>query len=109
MRKTDRKTENLLRGALTEACEMALEKHEGFMWLTHLANFQDFPGSLMILCVFDTNDQLLRANDDGLRKIIKDKLASIGIDIKDIRRHVRFDTKQNCEKENNGRWSERLQ
>ena len=108
MRKTDKKIENALREALTEACDMALEKHEGFMWLTHFANYQNFPDSLSIVCVFDTNEQLSKANDEGLRVIIKDKLASIDINIKDIRQNVSFDTEENCKKENNGKWHERF-
>ena len=108
MRKTDKKIENALRRALTEACDIALEKHEGFMWLTHFANYQNFPDSLSIVCVFDTNEQLSKANDDGLRVIIKDKLASIDINIKDIRQSVSFDTEENCKKENNGKWNERF-
>jgi len=108
MRKTDKKIENALREALTVACDMALEKHEGFMWLTHFANYQNFPDSLSIVCVFDTNEQLSKANDEGLRVIIKDKLASIDINIKDIRQNVSFDTEENCKKENNGKWHERF-
>ena len=108
MRKTDRKIENTLRVALTEACEMALEKHEGFMWLTHFANYQKFPDSLLILCIFDTNEQLISADINGLCKTIKDKLATINIEIKDIRQHVRFDTEANCKNENNGKWQERF-
>ena len=108
MRKTDKKIDNALRVALTEACDMALEKHEGFMWLTHFANYQNFPDSLSIVCVFDTNEQLAKANAEGLRAIIKDKLASIDIKIKDIRKSVSFDTEENCTKESNGKWNERF-
>lgn len=108
MRKTDKKIENALRAALTEACDIALEKHEGFMWLTHFVNYKVFPDSLSIVCVFDTNEQLSKANHEGLRVIIKDKLASIDINIKDIRQNVSFDTEENCEKENNGKWHERF-
>ena len=108
MRKTDKKIENALRIALTEACDMALESHEGFMWLTHLVNYKNFPDSLSIVCVFDTNEQLAKANDEALRTIIQQKLASIDISLKDIRQHVSFDTEENCERENNGKWHERL-
>lgn len=87
---------------------MALEKHDGFVWLTHLANYHDFPSSLVIVCVFDTNEQLAKANVDGLRAIIQDKLASIDINLNDIRQHVRVDSEENCEKENNGNWQKRL-
>ena len=87
---------------------MALESHEGFMWLTHLVNYKNFPDSLSIVCVFDTNEQLAKANDEALRTIIQQKLASIDISLKDIRQHVSFDTEENCERENNGKWHERL-
>ena len=108
MRKTDKKIENALRGVLTEACDMALEKHEGFMWLTHFANYRVFPSTLSIICVFDTNEKLSKANIEGVREIIKNKLASMDINIKDIRQHVSFDTEENCIKENNGKWHERF-
>lgn len=108
MRKTDKKRENALRAALTEACDIALKKHEGFVWLTHFVNYQNFPGSLSVTCVFDTNEQLSKANKEGLRIIIKDKLASIDINIKDIRKNISFDTEENCKKENNGKWHERF-
>lgn len=42
MRKTDRKTENLLIRALTEACEIALERFDGFRWVTHYR--RELPG-----------------------------------------------------------------
>lgn len=57
MRKTDRKTENLIIRALTEACEIALERFDGFRWLTHFVDYQRFPASLTIVCVFDTNTE----------------------------------------------------
>ena len=108
MRKTDKKTENAITRALTEACEMALEKQEGFMWLTHFVNYKNFPGSLSIVCVFDNNEQLSKANDKELCATIKDKLASIDIVLNDIRQHVSFDTEENCAKENSGNWNERF-
>lgn len=108
MRKTDKKIDNSLREALTAACEVALVKYEGFEWLTHFANYQNFPGSLSVVCVFDRNVHLSQSNLEGLSSIIKDKLASIDIDIKDIGQHVSFDTEENCEKENNGKWRERF-
>lgn len=108
MKKTDKKIDNAIRGALTEACDKALEDYDGFMWLTHLVDYQKFPQSLSIICVFDTNKQLSNANIEDLRVIIKAKLASININIKDIRQTVRFDSEQNCTKEHKGNWQQRL-
>lgn len=108
MRKTDKKIENALRQALTEACEAALEKYEGFQWLTHFVNYSDFPASLSIVCVYDINAHLAKTDKEGMRALIKAKLASIGITLKDCRQQVRFDTEENCDRENQGKWNERF-
>lgn len=108
MKKTDKKIDNAIRGALTEVCDKALEEHDGFMWLTHRVDYQNIPASLSVVCVFDTNEQLSNAHVDDLRVIIKDKLASIAILIKDSRQAIRFDTEENCIKEHKGNWQQRL-
>lgn len=108
MRKTDKKIENALRQALTEACEAALEKYEGFQWLTHFVKYSDFPASLSIVCVYDINAHLAKTDKEGMRVLIKEKLASIGITLKDCRQQVRFDTEENCDHENQGKWNERF-
>ena len=108
MRKTDKKREDALRQALTEACEIALEKYEGFQWLTHFVNYSDFPASLSIVCVYDTNAHLAKTDKEGMRVLIKEKLASIGIKMKDCRQQVRFDTEEDCDNDNDGRWNERF-
>lgn len=108
MRKTDRKIENAIRVALTEACDIALEQFDGFEWLTHFVNYKQFPDSLFIVCVFNTNEQLAKADIVGLCALIKQKLAKIDIELKDIRKHVKFDTEENCLNENNGKWNERF-
>lgn len=91
-----------------EVCDRALEKYEGFAWLTHFANYNHFPGSLSIVCVFDTNEQLAKANDESLRAMIEQKLGSIDVKIQDIRQQVSFDTEENCKRENGGKWHERF-
>ena len=108
MRKTDKKTENSLRQALTEACEIALEKYEGFQWLTHFANYSDFPASLSIVCVYDTNAHLAKTDEEGMRALIKEKLASIDIKMNDSRQQVRFDTEEDCNNDNDGKWNKRF-
>lgn len=108
MRKTDKKTDNLLRAALTDACEIALEKYKAFKWLTHFVNYQNFPISLSIVCVFDTHENISTANCEGLIFIIKNALSSSNINIKDIHQHISFDSEEACEKENNGKWNERF-
>lgn len=108
MKKTDKKLDNALREVLTEACDIALEKFAGFRWLTHVANYNDFPSSLSVVCVFATNEQLANADLAGFRLLLKEKLASMSVQIKAIDQQLVFDTEENCEKYNNGKWSERL-
>lgn len=108
MRKTDKKIDNALREILTEVCDIALEEYDGFKWLTHLVNYNNFPESLAVVCIFDTNLQLKKADVGGLGKLIHLKLSSMGINITDISRHLTFDTEENCENKNNGNWNERL-
>ncbi len=108
VRKTDKKIEKSLREALTEACETALERYEGFQWLTHFVSYDDFPASLSIVCVYDTNAHLAKTNNESMRALIKEKLASIGIKMKDCRQQVRFDTEEDCDNDNDGRWNERF-
>ena len=112
MRKSDKKLENKLIGALKEVCETALEEFDGFQWLTHFVNYSYFPGSLSIVCVFDTNENLSkmyqRDTGDKFRALIKSGLDSVDIQVKDIKTHVNFDTEENCKKENDGKWHERF-
>lgn len=108
MRKTDKKIDRALSAVLTEACDTAKGEFEGFSWLTHLVDYGNFPASLSVVCVFDTNEQRLKANKERLSALIGSKLASIDIKIKDIRLPVSFDSEESCKKQNNGRWHERL-
>ncbi len=112
MKKTNKKIENSIRGALTEVCDIALNEVPGFQWLTHFINYKRFPDSLSIVCIFATNTDLanvlLAKQDDFLRSVIREKLSTVGIPIKDIARQVCFDTEEACELEHDGRWQERL-
>ncbi|WP_136678484.1 Fis family transcriptional regulator [Neptunomonas sp. XY-337] len=112
MRKTDKKIDNAIRGALTEVCEAAIGNFEGFKWLTHVVDYNCFPKSLLVVCVFETNDQLssfLRnKKDTEVFDLIKFHLKDIPLNIKDISKHVDFDTEENCTNKNNGNWRERL-
>jgi hypothetical protein len=48
-------------------------------------NYGDFPSSLSIVCVYDTNARLAKTDKEGMRALIKEKLASIGVNLKDCR------------------------
>ena len=108
MRKSDKKIENALVKVLTEVCEFSKENYIGFVWITHFVDYRNFPDSLNVVCIYDTNDQLKKTDVNGLLKLINEKLTSIDIKIKDIQRQVNFDTEENCKNENNGNWNERF-
>ena len=112
MKKTDKKIDNSVRDALTEVCEIALNEVTGFEWITHFINYNHFPESLLVVCIFDTNNDLSNVlsthKDDYLHKLIKEKLSAVGIHIKNIRRQVSFDTEEACKNENRGKWPERF-
>jgi hypothetical protein len=109
MKKTDKKIDNALRQALTEVCDAATENVTGFKWLTHVVNYNNFPRSLSVICVFNTNAEvtLLSSSeqDQYLFTLIKQKLVAAGVKIDNVRQHVHFDSEENCERENAGNWS----
>ena len=112
MRKTDKKIDNHLRQALTAVCEHAITVYPGFEWITHLVDYNAFPKSLCIVCVFDTETQLRIFNLEGdkvaLLSLIKHTLMQYGIGLKDINQHVSFDTETACKQQHNGDWALRL-
>lgn len=112
MRKTDKKIDNNLRVALTEVCEKALEEVTGFKWLTHTVNYARFPESLKITCVFETNADLAKAkatqDDERLIRFIKEELAEINLDLKNIKQHITFDTEETAHSKQRGKEKQRL-
>ena len=98
MKKSDKKTENSIIVALTNVCEFALEEIDGFKWITHYVNYNDFPDSLSIVCVFEDTESLVAANKSGENKIlislIQDQLTSQNIMIKNIKSVVSFKTEE---------------
>ena len=78
--KTQKKIDNNIRLALTDACEQLLDTIPGFQWLTHQANYSNFPASLLITCVFDTRESQQHAAENGgtkdMQKFIQAKPAA---------------------------------
>lgn len=94
MKKSDKKIDKLLRETLTEVCDSALDQIDGFQWLTHFVNYQAFPASLEVLCVFSTEAQrkaaLATGNDEWLRRLITQRLSRVSIPLTHPKRQVRF-------------------
>ena len=112
MRKLDKKLEKRIVAALNDACESALETYEGFQWLTHLVNYQSFPESLSIICVFDTQENLNKTTETDVVGEFKDRIEARlllhDINVKDIKRRILFDTEEACNIEHGGSWNKRL-
>jgi hypothetical protein len=112
MKKTVKKLDNNVVKALTIVCDQVKAKHIGFEWLTHTADYANFPASLVVTCIFDTNNALDEAKNSQLdvviRKLIQQQLLKVGVLLKDAKRHVCFDTEEACSLESNGDWSARL-
>ncbi|GAA3928601.1 Fis family transcriptional regulator [Litoribacillus peritrichatus] len=111
MRKTDKKIDNQIRKALTVVCEIALVEVEGFQWLTHLVNYDQFPKSLRVVCVFDTKASLQHALEAGrdhyLIELIQEELTALNLGIKP-ENLVSFDSEEACKLEHDGKWQHRL-
>lgn len=112
MRKSDKKLENSIVSALTAACENDLKSYQGFQWLTHIVNFHSFPDSLSIICVFDTQENLIKVTGGNaagdFKTAIEARLLASNIKIKDIKKRIVFDTEEACENEHNGSWNRRF-
>lgn len=112
MKKSDKKLENELRKALTKVCDRMLYDIEGFIWLTHLVDFNSYPKSLRIVCVFRQDEELKRAletkQDELFCCLIQDELVRANISIKNSHQYVFFDTQEACERSDEGNWNRRF-
>ncbi|WP_019029752.1 hypothetical protein [Colwellia piezophila] len=110
--KTNQKIDNNVCKALTIACESSLHDVAGFVWLTHRANYTNFPASLVITCVFNTDEELAAMKeakqDVLLRTSIQKQLLKIGVVVKNIKQSVHFDSEEACQRQHRGEWADRL-
>ncbi len=55
----------------------------GFEWLTHIIDYDDFPNSLMVYCIFTSVESIRQVIDSGqdetIFKLIYDELVLIDI------------------------------
>jgi hypothetical protein len=112
MKKTIKKLDKQVVQALTIACEQCKQDVLGFDWLTHTADYSNFPGSLVVRCVFDTDQSLHVAKETEqtvlLIKRIHGALLKSGFLLKHPKKHVIFDTEEACTREHQGDWNKRL-
>lgn len=112
MKKTDKALENTLVRVLTQVCEDSLKSIEGFQWLTHLVDYKDFPRSLTVICIFETQDQIAALlhspQHESLMNNIIDRLGSAGIKLPKKYKHIKFDSEEACNLHHGGSWANRL-
>lgn len=110
--KTNQKIDNNICKALTIACESSLHDIPGFIWLTHRANYTNFPASLVITCVFNTGADIekmkAQQQDELLRLTIQQQLVKVGVVVKNIKQSVHFDSEEACQQQHSGEWDTRL-
>lgn len=113
MKKTDKALENTIVKVLTQVCEESLKAIDGFQWLTHLVNYKDFPRSLTVICVFETQNQIAKLLDspqhEDLMNNIINQLSSAGIQLPKKQKHIKFDSEEACNINNAGNWANRFQ
>jgi len=112
LNKTSQKIDNNVCKALTIACEASLHEVPGFVWLTHRANYTNFPASLVITCVFETEAEIdvmkIQLQDELLRNAIQKQLLNVGVVVKNIKQQVHFDSEEVCTQRHDGQWDKRL-
>jgi len=104
--------ERELTRALTDACEAAKFEIEGFEWLTHQVDYSQFPSSLMVTWVFDTDANLNAAISsqakERMQELTLKAFEDIGIVVASAASHVAFDSQARCEAAHGGDWAARL-
>jgi hypothetical protein len=112
LNKTSQKIDNNICKELTIACESSLHEVAGFVWLTHRANYTNFPASLVITCVFETERDIdvmkTQQLDEQLRNTIQKQLLKVGVVVKNIKQQVHFDSEEACLQHHQGEWQQRL-
>ena len=94
MRKSDKKIDNQIRIVLTDLCENKLKAIEGFQWISHKANYSQFPSTLVISCAFDNEEHFNNTTTNTLKSDIaqwvKHALSKANVHLKDPQKHLRF-------------------
>ncbi|WP_394494829.1 Fis family transcriptional regulator [Shewanella sp. ENK2] len=110
MKKSDKKIEKQIIQTLTEVCDRLLEQYPGFEWLTHTVNFNAFPTSLKVVCIFENDAQLtdlvLNKEDVYIQNLIIHQLQQQGIKLQT--KQIVFDSETRSEAQHNGNWAKRL-
>jgi hypothetical protein len=98
--------------SLTQACETGKSELVGFCWLTHRLDDQQFPSSLMVVWIFDTqaNRDKALANGQGERmlELTAEAFSQADICVSPVSAHLDFDSEEQCQRADAGNWQQRL-
>jgi hypothetical protein len=98
--------------ALTRACETAKCEIPGFEWLTHRVDFNQFPASLRVTWVFDSDASMNAAigsqDKHRMEALALAAFEDVGIAVANAAAHVQFDSQERCESIHGGNWEARL-
>lgn len=96
--KTQKKIDHNVRRALSDAYELFLGNIIGFQSLSHQADYSNFPASLLMHCVFDTDEHQQQACQNGeatkMQNLIQAKLLKVGVVLKVPKHQVIFDNNE---------------
>jgi len=98
MNRNQKKIESAIVKALNDVCEILKDEYSGFSWLTHFVDYSNFPQSLKLVFVFDTQISLKKAKNEALFKTIfeltESRLKRESVTVKHIDKAVFFDTEE---------------
>lgn len=99
MKKSDKKIENAIVKALNNVCETLTVESDGFCWLTHFVDYSNFPQSLKLVCVYETNQSLEAARNNAIvhsvLELTESRLKHEGVFIQASDKAIFFDTVEN--------------
>lgn len=112
MKKTHKKRDNDIRKVLNQVCEDCLKEIDGFVWLTHMADFDQLARTLRVICVFATQNDLTEyarsLQSDVMQTRIIQSLQHINIVMAAPHTQIIMDSEEACSAQHNGNWAKRL-
>ena len=107
-----RQLDRELSRTLTRACDVARAEVEGFAWVTHEVQWDDFPASLRVIWIFESNADIASAlkagSDKRLLALSEIALREAEVTVKSIEQHVHLDSEEECLRTDAGNWRARL-
>ena len=108
LKRNEKKTESAIVKALNDVCETLKHKSDGFSWLTHFVDYSNFPQSLKLVFVFNTNQSLESAKNKAtfqtIFQLTENRLKREGVSVNRIDKTVFFDTEENGADFNDANW-----